>query len=123
MPGISDHDMVYINSNVSAKREKPSKRIIYLWKKADFRIIRNHIRLFTDKLLKSYSLDTPVEQLLRLKSGELNTIIEKLVPSKTATTRFTQPWVNKEVKFMKKNKAEILQQDQDNSLPRGQEEA
>ena len=35
LPGIGDHDIVYIESSVTPKRSKPVKRKIYLWKKAD----------------------------------------------------------------------------------------
>ena len=101
--------MVYINSIVSEKREKQT---IHLWKKADFSEIRNHIRLFTDNILKSYSIDTPVEQPWKLIIGELNSVIQTLVLSKAATTRFNQPWVNKEVKSAKRmSKTEIQPQD------------
>ena len=63
-----------------------------------------HIIVDLDNILKSYSIDTPVEQLWKLINGELNSVIEKLVPSKTATTRFNQPWVNKEVRTVKRLK-------------------
>ena len=34
LPGIGDHDIVYIDSDITAKINKPVKRKIFFWKKA-----------------------------------------------------------------------------------------
>jgi len=35
LPGIGDHDIVYIDSDITAKINKPVKRKIFIWKKAN----------------------------------------------------------------------------------------
>ncbi|CAG2227037.1 unnamed protein product [Mytilus edulis] len=35
LPGIGDHDIVYIDTDITAKINKPVKRKIFIWKKAD----------------------------------------------------------------------------------------
>jgi hypothetical protein len=35
IPGISDHEIVFVDSNIAISRQKPVKRKIYMWKKAD----------------------------------------------------------------------------------------
>jgi hypothetical protein len=35
LPGLGDHEIVYIGSDISAKLNKPVKRKIYIWKKAN----------------------------------------------------------------------------------------
>ena len=42
--GIGDHDGVYINLDSTINHEKPAKRTVYLWDKADFDTIRNVIQ-------------------------------------------------------------------------------
>ena len=34
IPGISDHEIVFVDSNIAISRQKPAKRKIYMWKKA-----------------------------------------------------------------------------------------
>jgi hypothetical protein len=35
LPGLGDHEIVYIDTDISAKLNKPVKRKIYIWKKAN----------------------------------------------------------------------------------------
>ena len=35
LPGLSDHDMVFMDADACASRRKPTRRRILLWKKAD----------------------------------------------------------------------------------------
>ena len=35
LPGISDHDMVFTDTDISVRCSKPVKRKIYIWKRAD----------------------------------------------------------------------------------------
>ena len=34
-PGLSDHDIVFLDANIQADRVKPARRKIHLWKRAD----------------------------------------------------------------------------------------
>ena len=36
VPGVSDHDIVFVESNISAIRSKPPQRKIFLWKRANY---------------------------------------------------------------------------------------
>jgi hypothetical protein len=38
IPGISDHEIVFVDSNIAISRQKPVKRKIYLWNKAESRV-------------------------------------------------------------------------------------
>ena len=46
VPGLSDHDIVYIESRILAKRHKPVARKIHLWNKTDFDKVRELLLLF-----------------------------------------------------------------------------
>jgi hypothetical protein len=37
LPGLSDHDIVLVDTNITPARQKPLKRLIYLWKKVNIR--------------------------------------------------------------------------------------
>ena len=102
IPGISDHEMVYIDSNISAKRQKPIKRKITLWKRADLDAVRDSAHRFSTELCDQNSIDTPVEELWSAIASELSNIMDSHVPSKMASTRFSLPWVNRDVKTLKR---------------------
>ncbi|XP_071476520.1 uncharacterized protein [Diadema antillarum] len=54
LPGLGDHDIVSIDSDVSAKRCKPVKKKIYLWKKANLSDMKRDCRLFQQDFLIKY---------------------------------------------------------------------
>ena len=35
IPGLSDHDIVFVDSNITPARQKPPRRLIRLWKKVN----------------------------------------------------------------------------------------
>jgi hypothetical protein len=43
IPGISDHDIVFVDSNIAISRQKLVKRKIYMWKKADTQKLKSKI--------------------------------------------------------------------------------
>ncbi len=104
LPGISDHDVVFVDSNIRARLQKPPKRNIRLWDKADFDEIRQRVRQFTSDLIAKHSPDTPVEELWSKIRSEINSLMEELVPTKMSSTRWNQPWINRKVKQLRRGK-------------------
>ncbi|XP_072037138.1 uncharacterized protein [Amphiura filiformis] len=98
LPGLSDHDMVYMDANVRANRRKPVQRNILLWKKADLVDIRLRASKVSDNFTAEYKTSTPVEKLASVLQEELDKIIVDCVPSKLSSTRVNQPWFNAETK-------------------------
>jgi hypothetical protein len=43
IPGIRDHEIVFVDSNIAISRQKPVKRKIYMWKKADTQKLKSKI--------------------------------------------------------------------------------
>ena len=54
-PGIADHDMVHIAASVSAKRNKPVARKIFLWDKADMEAVRTSSREVASEFCTTFS--------------------------------------------------------------------
>ena len=54
IPGISDHEIVFVDSNIAISRPKPVKRKIYMWKKADTQKLkkqdRGNVKQHTEKV-------------------------------------------------------------------------
>ena len=104
LPGVSDHEMVFTISDVRAKRLKPTRRKILLWKKADMDTVRSHLDEFASTFLSTNSVDTPVDDLWSQITSGLHRITDDLVPSKMSSTRFNQPWINRHLKRLSRRK-------------------
>ena len=67
--GIGDHDGVYINLDMTINHEKPARRTVYVWDKADFDTIRNDMKEFGLTFVSRYSVDSDINEHLsrRLK--------------------------------------------------------
>ncbi|XP_072043470.1 uncharacterized protein [Amphiura filiformis] len=121
LPGVSDHDIVYLDMNVQAARQKPVKHKIFLWKRADFDAIRSETKLWAEDFISTHSTDTPVSVLfagLTLFSdmfyfdllsekiqGFLEKTLEESIPSKLSSSRFNQPWFSTATKRACRRKA------------------
>ena len=104
MPGISDHEAVYVDSNIIAKRQKQVRRKIFLWKRADIENLKSEIRDFTTEFIESNTADTPVNTLWSCISNKLEEVMEKYVPSKMTSTCYNQPWVTSKIKSIERQK-------------------
>ena len=104
IPGISDHDIVYVDSNISAKRQPPIQRKIHLWKRANMDALKENARQLSVNICNQYSVTTPVEEMWNEISNGISNIMNTHVPSKMSSTRFSLHWVNSDVKTLKRRK-------------------
>ena len=61
IPGISDHEAVYIETMITAKYNPPVRRKIFLWSKANFQLISQYIHDFNLKFLSNYTHESSVQ--------------------------------------------------------------
>ncbi|MCS5551394.1 MAG: reverse transcriptase family protein, partial [Gammaproteobacteria bacterium] len=105
LPGLSDHDIVMTDNKISCKRHKPVKRTIYLWKNADISKMKSDTTHLSNKILEHRNDNiVNLENIWhQLKQG-INYIIEKHLPQKQTSSRYTNPWANTEIKKLAKRK-------------------
>ena len=97
VPGISDHDAVYIESYITAKYKKPAKRKIYLWDKTDFNLLTQVLSEFVSGFIAENTTSSSVQQMWDdFKTNCIDCL--ELVPYKYSSTRFSQPWVTSNTK-------------------------
>ena len=94
--GLSDHDIVLYDTSIQPFRTRPSRRKIFLWNKADNFGIKSDVQTFSDTFMKT-QFNTVSDMWDSLKTA-LDSIIEKRVPSKLSSPRFTNPWINTEIR-------------------------
>ena len=102
--GISDHEAILVVSSVLANLSHPSKRLIYLWAKADFNAIRGNMQSLSEDFLNKFSILTPVdvlwdEFLYICLVGCMDSISTKLTSSK-----YKHPWINNCIKKITRRK-------------------
>ena len=61
LPGLSDHDVVFMEVSIKASRKKTARHKIHLWSKTNFEDIRNHLRTWANKFTYTFSTNTPVD--------------------------------------------------------------
>ena len=97
IPGISDHDAIYVESLVTAKYRCPAKRKLYQWAKTDFQLLSKVIVEFTDSFTASNGTTSCVQ---RMWNDFKNMCVDcmELVPYKYPSSRFNQPWITNRTK-------------------------
>ena len=98
LPGLGDHDIVFIDSDITARRRKPTQRKIYLWKKANLKELRTAALYFQKEFVDKYSDTDSIQQMWTDIKTNIIKMIDIHVPTKMSTKRFNQPWITTEVK-------------------------
>ena len=104
--GISDHEAILTKDTINIHLQDPSKRLIYLWSKADFNNIRQNIQSLIQEYMSSYSVSTPVNVFWN-KFSDICYHCLKLIPTKTLSAKFHQPWITNHVKRLTRRKQQV----------------
>ena len=92
--GSNDHDIVLLGMYSTARRPKPIRRKIHLWRQADTQGIKDDLTDLVDSVIVPDDIDTTWENIKR----KITETIERRVPSKMTTSRYTKPWMNSVIK-------------------------
>ena len=104
IPGVSDHEIVHVSSDISAKYQQPIKRKIWLWSKADLPSLKTDMQSFSQHLTEKNSIKTNVNILGTEFSKKCLELMKKHVPSKVTSSRYSQPWINQDLKRFSRRK-------------------
>jgi hypothetical protein len=102
---VSDHDtIVYVNSDAAAKRQRPVKRKLHLWKKSNPDDIHTAASQLTESFVTKYNPESDVDAMWEYLKDGIKHIINTHVPSKTTSARYSQPWITRELKRLCRRK-------------------
>jgi len=105
IPGISDHDTIpYIESSIKAKYQRPVRRKIFLWKKAKMEDLKPGMERFVTHFIEHHTIDTGINTLWSEFESKCAALMNEHIPSKFTSTRYSQPWVNNEIKQLSRRK-------------------
>ena len=104
LPGISDHEIVYVESDVSVKYQRQIRRKIWLWSKADLSSMKEDMNSFSDEFIGKYSIEADVDTMWTEFSSKCTQLMTDYTPSKLSIARFSQPWINRDLKRLSHRK-------------------
>ena len=90
--GKADHDIVYIEYDIKAKRIQQAPRKIFLYKRADMD------GLHRDSFLSTDHSHVSVNDMWVSFKAEVLSAIERFIPSKMTKTKYSLPWIDSSIK-------------------------
>ena len=96
--GKADHDIVYIEYDIKAKRIQQAPWKIYLYNGADMDGLRDHLARFKDSFLSSDHSHLSVNDMWVSFKSEVLAAIERFIPSKVTKTKYSLPWIDTSIK-------------------------
>ena len=100
----ADHDTVYVEYDIKAKRIKQAPRKVYLYKRADMVRQNDHMTQFKDAYLSEDQSHMSVWVIF--KTGIVEAV-EGFIPSKMTTTKYSVPWTDITIKWLVKKRHKL----------------
>jgi hypothetical protein len=111
VPGISDHDMVVIDTEIKPTYIKKKPRKIYKYNKADWETIKKDCLELSEEIqTMTHTGPHKIEDLWTLFKNRIHSSVEKNVPSKTQRHINKLPWLNHNLKKNLKKKGRLYKQ-------------
>ncbi|CAG2230925.1 unnamed protein product [Mytilus edulis] len=102
MPGISDHDIVFMEFKITPSKLKQTPRNVPIYNKANWETIKKEVINLQHTIQEKVNTHTVDELWLQFKT-KLNELVSEHIPHKKLTSKNKTPWVTFETrKLMKK---------------------
>ena len=109
IPGIGDHEAVFIESSLRLMRAVTPPRKIYKYKNADNQSTRRELRS-TQADFEEKATTKDVEQLWSTFKDKIHALVESYIPSKILRrNRQHKPWISRQVKTLLRKSKKLFQ--------------
>jgi hypothetical protein len=98
IPGISDHEAVTLEGDLTPIKYNQKKRQIPLYKKANWEGLRKHMSDFQKTWTREYTDSQSTNTLWESFKTSLQEGIKQNIPHKTAKAKDGNPWITREIK-------------------------
>ena len=115
--GKADHDIVYVEYDIKAKRIQQAPQKIYLYKRADMDGLRDHLAHYRDSFLSSDHSHMSVNDMWVSFKSEVIAAIERFIPSKMTKTKYSSPWIDSSIKRLIKRRDRLYFRARKSSSP------
>ena len=106
VPGISDHDIVVVDTKIKARLTKKPRRPVKQWSKADWDTIREETTTFRDKFLSDHQ-ERDVDTNYSDFQQHVDDMLDKHVPTKLSSSRRNGPWLTTTIRLMCRKKQRL----------------
>ena len=106
IPGVSDHDMVVIDTELKMHLNKKKPRNIKLWSKADWTRIKKDMTDYQETFMTKAAERSVDENYLDFTKF-VNKMINSYVPEKRASSRRNAPWITPELRKLCRKKQRL----------------
>ena len=120
IPGISDHDVVFAELDITPQHQRQNKRKIPIYKKAEWSKIEEEMKEVHHEI-RTQSEDDDVDTLWEIFKSRLLSSISKYVPHRTASARDRPPWVTPNVKKLLRKRDHLFKKVQQKQSDSGKE--
>jgi len=106
--GVSDHEIIKVESSLSAVIVQHKPRKVYLWNRANFTNINESMSTFSNSFVQRHNIDTPIQELWNIFKAQcentLNSIPTKSLSRSHSTKR---PWITSAIKRLSNKKKRL----------------
>jgi len=114
LPEISDHCTILTTMKLEITYPKSTGHKVYLWNQADLQEMKHNMLEFSSKFLQDHSIETPVESLVH---DQLLSLLNTFVPSKIEHNNSHKPWINRNIKRLRRRKQNAYNKARSTNLP------
>ena len=111
IPGISDHNIAYLELSVRPVTRKQQRRKVWLYNKADWRGLADYLKPRFDRLDKKY-YPSPDELWSEIKHHLLDGMV-MYIPRRTTKSKDSCPWIDKELHQIIKTRDRLYDKSKD----------
>ncbi len=121
IPGLSDHDIVLVDSRIKPTRARPVARKVNVWKKANIDQMRHDTVVFAENFCNKYRTSEEMENMWSELQTHLADIQEAHIPTTTTRTKFHQPWISPQLRRLARRKQRAWKKAKESGDVRDQE--
>ena len=106
-PGISDHDIVVVDSDTKPYYAKQKPWKCFMFSKAKWDQLKANVKEISAEIVRLDKCGSPIHHLWQIFKTDLMKAIEANIPSKMKTSNHSIPWITRDVKRALRRKARL----------------
>ena len=104
--GVSDHEIIKVESSLSAVIVQHKPRKVYLWNRANFTNINESWSAFSNSFIQSHNIDTPIQELWDIFKAQCVNSLNS-IPTKSLSSSTKHPWITSAIKHLSNKKKRL----------------
>ena len=92
-PGISDHDIVYVEATTTPLKEHQAPRNVYLFKKADYDSMKTESKTLLNDFINKHQKNMDINRMWEEFKNNIHKLVDKYIPQRTIKHQHGYPWI------------------------------